>query len=211
MPNYSTIAKLILYIVYELNELGRSPSTIQLVKYLYLIDIEHQRRFRKPLTELRWVFYKYGPYAFEFKDITEGLGFDLTVETFTTEGGEGRSYKTETEVPFPPELRSYSQSVVDNVLKKWAFVTTKELLDYVYFHTEPMIDAKRGDILDFSLVEPEDVGAYQIVFRDTKMLRELRARHEKPLQRTGRVRQVLTESPDDLFFDVMNKLDNEEG
>jgi Protein of unknown function (DUF4065) len=211
MPTNPIIANLILYIVDRLNDKGRYPSTIQLVKYLYLIDLEHQRRYNKPLTDLKWIFYEYGPYPFEFPDLTESLGFDLSVETFNSDIGTTRIHTAQVEPVYPNELGNYSQSLVDITIDRWAFVPTKELLDYVYFETEPMIDARRGDLLDLRRAQAEDIGTYQLNFRNTKRLRELREQYKKPLEGTGRIRRTLTERPDDIFTDVMNKMDDQDG
>lgn len=210
MPTNTTIARLILYIIDRLNDMGRYPSTIQLVKYLYLIDVEHQRRYKKPLTGLDWVFHLYGPYCLEFPQLTESLGFDLSVESFESAIGKGRMHKAEVEADFPSEFGSYAKSLVDFVIDRWAFVPTKELLEYVYFETEPMIDARRGDNLDLNRIQSEDVGTYQINFRQTKQLRELREQHEQPLQDPSRSRRALTDTPDELFFDAMNKMDDDD-
>jgi len=51
------------------------------------------------------------------------------------------------------------------------------LLDYVYFDTEPMENAKRGEILDFTNVAPI-ASAISPKFDEAK-LRAIRARIEK--------------------------------
>jgi len=207
-PDAPTLTSLVLYVVGQLNELGRSPSTIQLVKYLYLIDVEHQRTIGRTLTGLDWVHYKFGPYAFELPTITQRLGLDLSVEDFTTNGYEGRAFRAERDTDFPEALRGAAKSIVDRVLKIWGLVATREILDYVYFHTEPMIETKQGEHLDFGRVQP-DIGAYQLQFQESKKLREMRKRHAAPLANTGRVQQILAVPPDDVYIDAMNKLDNE--
>jgi hypothetical protein len=210
MLNQSVLANLILYIVYQLNDMGRQPSTIQLVKYIYLIDTEHQRSLEKTLTGLTWINHHFGPYAFALPKITSGIGFDLSTETFTTEGHEGHSYKVEREAKFPEELGPVAQMIVDRVLKVWGLASTREMLDYIYFETEPMIYAEFGDVLDFIKVEPE-IGAYQISFKETKKLMKLRERIISTLGKTARVKKRITDTPDDLFFEVMDSMDDVEG
>jgi hypothetical protein len=44
------------------------------------------------------------------------------------------------------------ETIVDRIVKEWGDADLNKLLDYVYFETEPMQNAKRGDVLDFSSV-----------------------------------------------------------
>jgi hypothetical protein len=46
----------------------------RLIKLLYLIDIENYRLNQKVLTGLDWIFYKYGPYAFEVDKFLDKIG-----------------------------------------------------------------------------------------------------------------------------------------
>ncbi len=209
-PDAQILARLVLYVVGQLNELDRTPSTIQLVKYLYLIDIEHQRSIGRTLTGLDWVHYKFGPYAFELPAVTRYLGFDLSTEEFTANGHEGRAFRAERHADFPAELHGSAKLVVDRVIRIWGLVSTREMLDYVYFHTEPMLETKQGEHLDFSRVQP-DVGAYQLRFHDSKKLKELRKRLATPLAITERVQHPLAGPPDEVFIEAMNKLDSEDG
>ena len=44
---------------------------------------------------------------------------------------------------------------VDRIVEQWALDSLPTILDYVYFETEPMQDAKRGEYLDFSKIRIE--------------------------------------------------------
>ncbi len=41
----------------------------KLLKYLYLFDLEHYRRFGNTFTGFTWTFHLYGPWAREFEDL----------------------------------------------------------------------------------------------------------------------------------------------
>jgi hypothetical protein len=146
------LGRLILYIISHVEELGGCTTTIRLVKFLYLIDLEHQRRYGQTLTGLDWVYYRYGPYAFEIPEIGTRLGFDLQREEFVSaQGHSGNLLRSWEPQNFPTEL-SYGIEVMTNVvLGVWADLETDLLLSYVY-DTEPMRQAQRGDRLDFSVV-----------------------------------------------------------
>ena len=47
----------------------------QLVKYLYLTEVEYYRETGSRLTNLEWKFYHYGPYAFELGAIFDSPEF----------------------------------------------------------------------------------------------------------------------------------------
>lgn len=156
MPSDLVVA-LLNYLILGVNERGGRPTRTQLVKLLYLVDVEHQRRAGRTSTNLEWVFYHYGPYAFEIEPILQGLP-DMEEEVFTSaKGCKGYTYRSEQDfADAESELHKHFSPLVkrvaDRVLNEWALADLWELLDYVYFETEPMQDATRGRPLDFSKV-----------------------------------------------------------
>ena len=113
----------------------------QLVKLIYLVDVLHWRRHGERVTDLQWLFYHYGPYAYEVQELVNRK--NLSADYWT--GGS-----------FP--FQAFGSSVkrtVDDVIERWGLLGLNQLLDYVYFETEPMENAKRGDTLDFSKILPE--------------------------------------------------------
>jgi hypothetical protein len=152
--NARQLGQLILYIIYRAEELDGYTTTIRLVKFLYLIDLEHQRRYDHILTGLDWVYHFYGPYAFEIPEIGASLGFDLQREEFVSAGGHsGNLLHAWEPQDFPAELDYGLEVLVNGLLDVWANVETDLLLQYIY-RTEPMMRAQRGDKLDFSIVPP---------------------------------------------------------
>jgi len=155
------LGQLILYIVYQVEELGGYTNTTRLVKFLYLIDLEHQRRYGRTLTGLQWKCYLYGPYAFELPTIGARLGFDLQSEDFVNvKGHRGTLLRVPDSQEFPAGLSFGIEILVNGILRVWADQETADLLQYVY-HTEPMRHAQRGDKLDFSLV-PSGTHYYEL-------------------------------------------------
>lgn len=148
------LCELILHIVSRAEELGGYTTTIRLAKYLYLIDLEHQRCYGSPLTGLNWVYHHYGPYAFELPGICADIGFDLQREEFvSSKGHSGRFLRSWGDRGFLAELSHGIEVIVSGLLGVWADVETDLLLPYVY-DTEPMRQAQQGDELDFSVVPP---------------------------------------------------------
>ena len=77
------LKRLILYIVDQLQDQEGLISKIRIVKLLYLIDVEHYRKYGRTLIGLEWIFYRYGPYAFAIDSAIKELGFELG-ETLTS-------------------------------------------------------------------------------------------------------------------------------
>jgi hypothetical protein len=147
------LGQLILYVVSQADELGGYTTTIRLHKFLYLIDLEHQRRLGRTLTGLEWTFYHYGPYATTLARVGERLGYDLEREEFVSStGAEGRLFRVHEPQDFPEGLGFVAEALVNDILSVWADQNTADLLDYVYHETEPMKEAHRGEKLDFTIV-----------------------------------------------------------
>jgi hypothetical protein len=126
----------------------------KLVKLLYLIDVEYQRRFSRKLTGLDWVFYHYGPYSPAIDEILKQIDLDIPQEDVVTASGHpAKIFKPSKYIDSEFEYSTgAAKPIVDRVINQWGFEELNPLLSYVYFHTEPMMDANRGDSLDFSKI-----------------------------------------------------------
>ncbi len=148
---------LIAHTVAELTDMDVGFGKTKLVKLLYLMDVENYRRRQETISGLEWRFYHYGPYAFEIDNALNELSFDIPQESFKTQRGhKGIAFRPERSLK--PSLGKYVRSLselrlVNRVIRDWGETELNALLDHVYFYTEPMKHAVRGDILDFSTVE----------------------------------------------------------
>lgn len=128
----------------------------KLVKYLYLFDLEHYRRFGRTLTGFTWAFHLYGPWTKEFEDLYAEM-----VRRGAVEATLGNRPDLDTEFIEAGERVELADVVEDvtleltfrRIVDTWADRRLGEMLDYVYFHTEPMQGGTRGALLDFSSVE----------------------------------------------------------
>lgn len=105
---------------------------------------------RERLTDIVWIYHYYGPYSKDFEDVFSDPVFIIEDEdTFTKISIESFAEK--------PKLNSSVSSLVRKVVKKFGGLPLSDLLDYVYYDTEPMMNVEsRGETLDFSTSEPED-------------------------------------------------------
>jgi hypothetical protein len=138
---------IIAYIVARARERDITLNRTRLVKLLYLLDVERIRRRSAPLTGLNWIFFHYGPYAFELIDTLESMEQSQLV---ATPWRDGILYRAAPAAPDGEDWVSSTRRSVDGVLERYVALGLNELLDYVYFHTGPMIDAKRGEPLDMA-------------------------------------------------------------
>lgn len=124
----------------------------QLVKMLYLAEVEYVKATGNRLTSLEWIFYHHGPYCFELEKILSNGEIEREERT-TKEGKKYFLYFFD-----PTKLRSQkvsvdplAKTVIQNIVKTWGRKPLKQLVDHVYLHTDPMRNAvMRGEPLKFS-------------------------------------------------------------
>jgi uncharacterized phage-associated protein len=153
--NVNTVKDILLSLLSEAEHKNYPVGKTQLVKYLYLVELDYFMDNKKRLTDLEWKFYHYGPYAFELESILELPEF--AKKEFPLEGG-----KTYQRFALAESLQTYDlvdtkvSLIIKRVIGQWGNKSLRELLDYVYFDTEPMEAVKkRGDVLDFSTIRKE--------------------------------------------------------
>lgn len=143
---------LIAYIVARAREREITLTRTRLVKLLYLLDVERIRSRREPVTGVNWVFFHYGPYAFELIDTLEQMeGSELVAQSWRG----SILYRAAPGAPDGEDWISATRRSVDSVIARYAALGTDELLDYVYFETGPMVEAERGEPLDMSLARDD--------------------------------------------------------
>ena len=206
---------LITHTVSQLADMDTGFGKTKLVKLLYLIDVENYRRRRKTLSGLEWRFYHYGPYAFEIDNALEELSFDIPQEEVSTLSGHNAVvFRAHRELS--PRLADYVQlrelRLVNDVIQRWGDTDFNSLLNHVYFHTEPMIDAKRGDFLDFSTVQRRraNQSADRVSQLPKDRLEEYKARFKEA--KAKRIRQTLDPPPrfDEIYREGVARMNREE-
>jgi hypothetical protein len=159
MTIHQKIEAIILALLSHAHSQGRNKMLrTELLKHLYLLDVytAESNAGKETLTNLEWRFHHYGPFSFQAAEILDDLG---TRNILTEEFIEGGSLGDKEYRLYSLAGHSYTTSLtelgVSEPIKLLLSSTMKRcdnlssLLDYVYFHTTPMMDAKPGDILDF--------------------------------------------------------------
>lgn len=144
------------YLAWRVHQQGGSPAKTRLVKLLYLVDLHTARLRGQAPSGASWFFYHYGPYAFEVDDALEGSqGDTLELERRPTPEGHEVQLFLPRHAPEEGVLSQSIRALCDRWVDQWALADLDELLEFVYFSTPPMREARRDEPLDL-LAHPEE-------------------------------------------------------
>jgi hypothetical protein len=150
----------------------------KLLKILYLFDVEFYRLHQQTYTGFNWKFFHLGPWTSEYDPLIDEL---VSTEVLTRTSSSRTEYDTvfyrsSVEADLDEQLKSYKDAfVLRTILETWAERSTGEILDYVYFRTEPMENAIRNEPLNFSSISTESALPYKRS-QSGKSLQEIRRR-----------------------------------
>lgn len=139
------LEELIAYLVARARDREITLNQTKLVKLLYLIDVERVHRGYRPLTGLTWRFFHYGPYALELPGTLAAMEGR---KIYASQWRGATLYRGALDAPEGDEWPPATRRLIDSISQHFAPMELNELLDHVYFHTGPMVEAKRGDVLD---------------------------------------------------------------
>lgn len=128
-------------------EAGHKPGKVQFTKYLYLLDYCNWRYTNRKATTLPWKFYHFGPWCEEVETCMSSLAAQYAFQWRETEF----SFVQSVEI-VPQALDITARSLISRIVGMFKDRDLNVLLEIAYSQTEPMIEAKRGDVLDFSRV-----------------------------------------------------------
>jgi hypothetical protein len=123
------------------------PGKIQFTKYLYLLDYCHWRFTGRTATSLPWRFYHFGPWCEEAETCMATLANRYSFGWREEEAAITRSVEVAM-----PALDLTTKSLITRIVDTFKDRDLNVLLEFTYSQTEPMVAAKRGDVLDFSTV-----------------------------------------------------------
>ncbi len=148
-------------LLYVAQECGEIPNT-RLHKVIYLIDLEHHRRYGRTFTGAPWVRHNYGPMTKALLPaLEEMVGHELVQRVKTTRSD--RTLKLVTAGPAPryqPELDPAGREVADFILALTRRLTDRQVLDLAYSTTPMRAVLRREATLGRQLIdEPIDFDA----------------------------------------------------
>ncbi len=128
---------------------------VRITKLLYLLDVEYYRDNGSTFTGLNWIYYKYGPYTAEIDDVFSQGGIKLEEEAISSKKNIKRLMVSESVADY--SVNTHLENYLHRIWTAWGMEALPRLLDFVYFETEPMFNAKRGEQLDFSKVIKKEI------------------------------------------------------
>ncbi|MHB8397931.1 MAG: Panacea domain-containing protein [Candidatus Limnocylindrales bacterium] len=152
-------------LLYLAQQLGEVPTT-RLHKVVYLIDLEHHRRYGRSLTGAPWVRHNYGPMTKALLPaLDEMAGHELIQRVKTTRSD--RTLKLVTPGPAPryqPELAPTEQEVADFILALTHGLSDRQVLDLAYSTTPMRAVLRREATLGKKLIDaPIDFDALPVL------------------------------------------------
>jgi hypothetical protein len=154
MATPSPSRDLIRYITWEATQLSGALTKIRLIKFLYLADVYLFGLAERRATSYRWRFYHYGPWALDaqqdIEDSAQAGAIDAERRAREDDVGEMTLYAARG--PRPDLERAFGlgfETQLKDSIRTWVRRPLNEFLDYVYFDTPPMREARRGDYLRF--------------------------------------------------------------
>jgi hypothetical protein len=187
----------------------------KLLKLLYLFDVEYYRQHRRTFTGFGWKFFHLGPWAAEYDPALSGLLAHGILSEQCSGSSQydlafyGPGERVDTRRAFTSVK---DESILLEVLKRWGTRTTGEILNYVYFQTEPMEAGIRNQPLDFSLIPTERPAVYSRSSsgKSPSDIRKLRAKFERlQAEKKANQQRPFTFTPpkyDEEYFEAMAKL-----
>lgn len=134
-------------LINEIKKHRLNVGKVKFVKLLYLLEWLYYRQNKKRLTDLDWRFLHYGPYPMDFEYVLNESEIEPTQTVIDNERTFfDFSKSSKEEYHLEPEILN----LMSYVVQEWGSMDTNSLLNYVYFRTDPMIEAERGEKLDFS-------------------------------------------------------------
>jgi len=152
---YPKTYKLLYFIVKNFKKnFKHLPNRTELIKLLYLADLEYYKNYGKKYSELKYIYYKRGPWTSQFHQLLEYMKDEEIIETKNkTENGEiFFIYSITNKLPrHDVNLEDDINTIMLNNLFIYSESNLTQILEVVYT-TEPMISTKRDDLIDFSKV-----------------------------------------------------------
>lgn len=210
------VKKLIPAIASYVKDKESNLSKTKLLKLLYLFDVEYYRLHQQTFTGFQWKFFHLGPWTNEIDPLLDELvhSGELVPKPYSTQEYDSYNYESAEETDIGSRFTSVrDEGVLKRVLVTWAERPVGEILDYVYFHTEPMEHGIRNAPLDFSLISNQPPERYTRSSSGTPPAEAARLRkaiQEKQASLRRQQHGTFEFTPpryDEEFFQALSKLD----
>jgi hypothetical protein len=209
----NSLTELVIAVVSYVTEHGGYITKTKLLKLLYLFDVEYYRAHGKIFTNFQWKYFHLGPWTREFDPLLDSLiaSGSLAEQLFERTDFDAKFLRSSESGNLRKPFDNYKdEGILKTVLDLWGSSSTGEILDYVYFRTEPMEHGVRNESLDFSRVLQQLPETYKRR-ASTKTTGEIKAMRREFGHKVAKLPSTSFEftqpNYDDEFDAAMEKLD----
>lgn len=157
-----------------------APGQVRTTKLVYLVEYNYYGWEQKRFPNLDWIFWHYGPWSKTLSSVLT-KDFHAPLEKEIEPGKFRPVYWT------PPQFdrprlkfdKVAIEGTILRVLDRFAAMPYNELLDYVYFETEPMRGVAQGQKLDFSVIPKTQPFVDPVSLLSPKIFHRLRKKIDK--------------------------------
>jgi len=184
--------KLLYYLIKSFKkEYRRYPKRTELIKMMYLTDLNYYNNYGEKYSEFEYIYYKRGPWTKQFHLLLEYMKGEEILETkrLTEDGREFFLYNISSKEPrHVVELGDDVISIIMDNFFIYKEVGLQKLLDAVY-QEEPMASTEKGAEIDFSKA-PLNVSSKRKQYKETR---------RKQLEKIKKLSNSMTEDDMELF------------
>ena len=215
------VRQLILALLQEAKSQGIAPILrTTLVKYLYLLDVYTASETRgTAISSLEWKFLHFGPFSIQAAQAMDELVAQQQITAFHGETREGDKEFVLYNIPKQHGAANLRELGISGSIQTHIHADMKRygkdqsrLLDYVYFRTTPMIDARPGEVLDFSgciKISPEDVKPVEMQKLRPKAIKKTRQKLQELIRERKALESVQQGPFDETYYSALSILDEE--
>ena len=158
------LTELLVAIVSYVTEHDGYVTKTKLLKLVYLFDVEFYRSHGRTFSGFQWKYFHLGPWTRDFDPVLDYLvsSGDLTEHIVERPEFDAKVLRSATPANLRKPFDNYrDEAILKELLDTWGPSATGEILDYVYFQTEPMEHGVRNENLDFSRILQQVPGCYK--------------------------------------------------
>lgn len=232
-PNITTIDRVLQFILATAGQeddfRDRELGPIHLIKYLYLADLTYaEKNNGETYTSLQWRFYHFGPWSkdayLRIEPALQKIGA-IQKEIPSQYEGDFVRWSIQDDQLYR-QLVEELPFIITNTIQKYVHQfnrITEDLLHFVY-NTWPMLRAKPGELLDFSLpthIQAErtyHIENSEMMFKEQsgrqkkkreRAIVQLKKRFQERLEAKKKKRKIKPHPPryDDVFYEGLEILD----
>ncbi|WP_141699386.1 hypothetical protein [Candidatus Thiosymbion oneisti] len=212
---------LILAILREAGDQGVAPMLrTTLVKFFYLLDVyTAENSAGTPVSDVEWRFLHFGPYSYQVADAIDELSNQGVIFADHRKAEAGNKEFVLYHLNNRQRAGDLRQLGIPGTIQTRLHADMKRyardlprLLNYVYFHTAPMFEARPGDVLDFSgclKMTIEDVKPIEMNKLRSRAIKKTRTKLRKLIQARKSQEQIEQGPYDDTYFSSLSILDGE--